>query len=131
MAQIRKRFLENGLGEVYEFSDSFLHKIIDRINKIKQFPLLGKFYTLPFLMNLNEFMKKFGQNIDLESIESFDQANILENILLLLERVCKLNETDFQEFKNIKAPLKQIECSLIGFKDIYQIENLSHVQSMH
>lgn len=72
------------------------------INKIKQFPLLGKFYTLPFLMNLNEFMKKIGQNMDLESIESFDQANILENILLLLERVCELEETEFKDFKNIE-----------------------------
>jgi hypothetical protein len=72
------------------------------IQKIKQFPLLGKFYTLPFLMNLNEFMKIHKENIDLESIESFDQANILENILLLLERVCKLDEKYFEEFKNIE-----------------------------
>ena len=72
------------------------------INKIKQFPLLGKFYSLPFLMNLNEFMKKFKKNIDLDSIESFDQSNILENILLLLERVCELDETEFKEFKNIE-----------------------------
>ncbi|HOZ52015.1 MAG TPA: SulP family inorganic anion transporter [Chitinophagaceae bacterium] len=36
-----------------------------------------------------------------------------------------------KEFKHIKAPLKQIECTLIGFKDVYQIENLSHVQSVH
>jgi hypothetical protein len=72
------------------------------ITKIKQFPLLGKFYTLPFLMNLNEFMKKFSQNIDLESVESFDQANILENILLLLSRVCMLDEIAFEEFSNIE-----------------------------
>ena len=72
------------------------------IHKIKQFPLLGKFYTLPFLMNLNEFMKKYNKNIDLESVESFDQANILENILLLLGRVCDLNKIEFEEFTNIE-----------------------------
>jgi hypothetical protein len=54
------------------------------IQKIKKFPLLGKFYTLPYLMNLNEFMKNYNQNIDLDTIESFEQENILENILLLL-----------------------------------------------
>lgn len=72
------------------------------IIKIKTFPLLGKFYTLPFLMNLNEFMKKFNKNIDLDSIESFDQSNILENILVLLERVCDLGENDFEDFINIE-----------------------------
>ena len=77
-------------------------ELAELINKIKQFPLLGKFYTLPFLMNLNEFMKKFAKNIDLESIESFDQTNILENILLLLGRVCELGEREFKEFKNVE-----------------------------
>jgi hypothetical protein len=72
------------------------------IKKIKIFPLLGKFYTLPFLMNLNEFMKKFNKNIDLETIESFDQSNILENILILLERVCVLDESEFKDFTNIE-----------------------------
>jgi hypothetical protein len=72
------------------------------IRKIKTFPLLGKFYTLPFLMNLNEFMKKFDKHIDLESIESFDQSNILENILVLLERVCDLEEPEFKNFINIE-----------------------------
>ena len=36
-----------------------------------------------------------------------------------------------KEFKNIKAPLKKINLSLIGFKEVYQIENQSHVQSVH
>ena len=63
--------------------------------KIKKYPLLGKFYTLPYLMNLNEFMKNYNLNIDLESIESFDQENIIENILLLLERVVSNNIIDF------------------------------------
>ena len=72
------------------------------IKKIKVFPLLGKFYTLPFLMNLNEFMKQFSKNIDLEQIESFDQSSILENILILLERVCGLGESDFKNFLNVE-----------------------------
>jgi MFS superfamily sulfate permease-like transporter len=36
-----------------------------------------------------------------------------------------------KEFRDIKAPLKQISLSLIGFKEIYKIENQSHVQSVH
>lgn len=79
-----------------------ISQLKELIKKIKQFPLLGKFYTLPFLMNLNEFMKQFNKNIDLESIESFDQENILENILLLVERVCSLSESDFELFKRIE-----------------------------
>jgi hypothetical protein len=70
--------------------------------KIKKYPLLGKFYTLPYLMNLNEFMKEYNQNINLESIESFDQENIIENILLLLERVVNNNTIDFNKFKLIQ-----------------------------
>jgi hypothetical protein len=73
------------------------------IMKIKKYPLLGKFYTLPYLMNLNEFMKNYNQNINLESIESFDQENILENILLLLERVANNNVIDFSSFKSIQV----------------------------
>lgn len=72
------------------------------IIKIKNYPLLGKFYTLPFLMNLNEFLKKHNKNIDLDSIESFDQESILENIIKLLERVCMLEkQEDFNDFINI------------------------------
>jgi len=70
--------------------------------KIKKYPLLGKFYTLPYLMNLNEFMKNYNLNINLESIESFDQENILENILLLLERVVCNNTINFNSFKSIQ-----------------------------
>jgi MFS superfamily sulfate permease-like transporter len=36
-----------------------------------------------------------------------------------------------KEFRDIKAPLKNITCELIGFKDHYQIENESNVQSVH
>lgn len=36
-----------------------------------------------------------------------------------------------KEFRDIKAPLKKITCRLEGFKEIYQIENQIHVQSIH
>lgn len=36
-----------------------------------------------------------------------------------------------KEFRDIKAPLKNIDCRLIGFQEKYQIENHLHVQSVH
>jgi MFS superfamily sulfate permease-like transporter len=36
-----------------------------------------------------------------------------------------------KEFRDIKAPLKGISCSLEGFQEKYQIENKLHVQSVH
>ena len=36
-----------------------------------------------------------------------------------------------KEFRDIKAPLKNIKLELAGFKDVYKIENQSHVQSVH
>lgn len=36
-----------------------------------------------------------------------------------------------KEFRDIKAPLKNIKLQLKGFKDAYQMENYSHVQSVH
>lgn len=36
-----------------------------------------------------------------------------------------------REFRDIKAPLLNITCTLEGFKEKYQIENYSHVQSVH
>lgn len=70
---------------------------------IKTFPLLGKFYTLPFLINLNEFLKTYNKNIDLDAIESFDHDNILENIMKLLEKVTTLDENEFDLFKKIEV----------------------------
>ena len=78
-------------------------ELFEYMNKIKFFPLLGKFYSLTFLMNLNNFMKLYGLNIDLENIESFDQENIMENILILIKNVCKNESVDFELFKNIKC----------------------------
>ena len=36
-----------------------------------------------------------------------------------------------KEFRDIKAPLKNIKCALNGFKEYYKIENQSNVQSVH
>jgi len=36
-----------------------------------------------------------------------------------------------KEFRDIKAPLKNITCKLEGFRDAYQVENVSNVQSVH
>ena len=36
-----------------------------------------------------------------------------------------------KEFRDIKAPLKNIALSLVGFKDAYKIENQTNVQSVH
>lgn len=36
-----------------------------------------------------------------------------------------------KEFRDIKAPLKNITCKLEGFQEKYQIENQLHVQSVH
>lgn len=73
------------------------------IKKILQNPLLGKFYTLPYLMNLNKFMENYGLNIQLENITTFEQENILENILYLLNKIDE--NIDFNEFLKIKCSL--------------------------
>ncbi|MBI3139702.1 MAG: SulP family inorganic anion transporter [Sphingobacteriales bacterium] len=36
-----------------------------------------------------------------------------------------------KEFRDIKAPLKKIRLTLVGFKEAYKIENFSQVQSVH
>ncbi|RYY70918.1 MAG: SulP family inorganic anion transporter [Chitinophagaceae bacterium] len=36
-----------------------------------------------------------------------------------------------KEFKFIKAPLKNIECELLNFKDVYRVSNMDNVQSVH
>ena len=73
------------------------------ILKIKKFPLLGKFYTLPFLMNLNNFCSQYNYSINLDSIETFDQDSVLENILILLERISNIDSIEiFNKFIGLK-----------------------------
>jgi len=84
------------------------------IRKIQKNPLLGKFYTLPYLMNLNKFMEEYGLNINLENITTFEQENILENILSLLNKIDE--NIDFENFKNIKCSTIndcQLDASLV------------------
>ena len=71
------------------------------LSQIKKVPLLGKFYTLPYLINLNEFLKKYNKNIDLDAIECFDQESVFECTLQLLTNVA--SSDIFNEFMNIKA----------------------------
>lgn len=73
------------------------------IKKIENYPLLGKFYTLTFLINLNKFLIKYNLHIEIDKIESFDQENILENIMKLMNIVCDNDIVDFDEFINIKC----------------------------
>jgi len=49
------------------------------------------------------FLKLIIKNIDLDTIESFDHDNILENIMKLLEKVTTLEEKDFDLFKKIEV----------------------------
>ena len=92
------------------------------IEKIKIYPLLGKFYTLPYLMNLNEFIKSYGLNMDIERIESFDQESILENILFLLEKITK-NEKFIRNEDNCFEKLKDIKIKDI-IEDSYDTTKL-------
>lgn len=36
-----------------------------------------------------------------------------------------------KEFRDIKAPLKSIDCTLEGFREVYKIDNTHNVQSIH
>lgn len=36
-----------------------------------------------------------------------------------------------KEFMHIKAPLKNIDCELVGFKKVYKVTNVDNVQSVH
>jgi hypothetical protein len=73
------------------------------IQKIKNFPLIGKFYTLTFLVTLNDFMKKYNLHIDMDDISSFDQDSVFENIMVLLQRVAdNFDEEKYQLFLKIE-----------------------------
>ncbi len=79
-------------------------------------------------------------NIDLaEEVSFLNKAsirqtldNIPENAVITVD-ASKTKYIDFdvleliKEFKDIKAPLKKINCTLLGFSDEYKIANSSHV----
>jgi len=71
------------------------------IIKIKKEPLIGKFYTLQYLINLNHFMERYSLNLNLGNIHSFNHENVIENIIILLEKVTKFTQKDFDIFKKI------------------------------
>lgn len=76
------------------------------IKIIKDFPLVGKFYTLPFLLNLNKYILEYGNvkdALNLDNIESFEHDNILENILYLLTLISDYDDekNNFNEFKSL------------------------------
>lgn len=56
------------------------------VNKIRKFPSIGKFYTLPFLLNFNKYCKSININLNFDDVENFEHDNILENILVLFNK---------------------------------------------
>ena len=78
-----------------------------------------------------------------EEVSFLNKAAIRETLDHLPENstvVIDANNTDYidfdileliKEFRDIKAPLKLINCTLEGFHEKYQIENRLNVQSVH
>jgi len=78
-----------------------------------------------------------------EEVSFLNKASIRETLDRMPENstvVIDASHTDYidfdvleliKEFRDIKAPLKNINCRLDGFKEKYGIENLLHVQSVH
>ena len=78
-----------------------------------------------------------------EEVSFLNKASIRETLDHLPENstvVIDASHTDYidfdvleliKEFRDIKAPLKNITCRLQGFQEKYQIENQLHVQSVH
>ena len=101
------------------------------------------------LKNSYYFHKSTYQNGDLikiqlsEEVSFLNKASIRETLDHIPENsriVIDASNTKYidfdvleliKEFRDIKVPLKNISCTLEGFNDKYQIENLSKVQSVH
>jgi len=78
-----------------------------------------------------------------EEVSFLNKASIRETLDRMPENstvIIDASHTDYidfdvleliKEFRDIKAPLKNISCRLDGFKEKYGIENLIHVQSVH
>lgn len=77
------------------------------ITKIKNEPLIGKFYTLQYLINLNKIMERYKIHIDLGQIHNFDHESVLENILILLDRATQLSPEHFNIF--LKVGNKEVD----------------------
>lgn len=77
-----------------------------------------------------------------EEVSFLNKASIRETLDHLPQNSCVVIDAsaskyiDFdvleliREFIEIKAPLKNIQCATVGFKDVYEIENSENVQSV-
>ena len=78
-----------------------------------------------------------------EEVSFLNKASIRETLDHLPENssvIIDASTTDYidfdvleliKEFRDIKAPIKNITCTLKGFKENYKIENVHNVQSVH
>lgn len=78
-----------------------------------------------------------------EEVSFLNKASIRETLDHLPENsrvIIDASSTDYidfdvleliKEFRDIKAPLKKISCTLEGFRDVYKIDNVHYVQSVH
>ena len=78
-----------------------------------------------------------------EEVSFLNKASIRETLDQLPEYstvIIDASHTDYidfdvleliKEFRDIKAPLKKINCTLVGFQESYKIENQLNVQSVH
>jgi len=96
--------------------NNFIKKILDN-------PLLGKFYALSFLINLNEFMTRYDLNVDIDTIETFEHDSIMEQIIILLKRVCNNVCVDYDDFINI-------QCSVLNDRKINLSKKPANYDSM-
>ena len=88
------------------------NELEELVKKIRKNPLLGKFYTLPFLLNFNKFCNELSIGLNFNEIENFEQDNVLENILILFDNFIKLSKSQedkskvdemFNDFININV----------------------------
>lgn len=78
-----------------------------------------------------------------EEVSFLNKASIRETLDHLPENsqvIIDASSTDYidfdvleliKEFRDIKAPVKKIQCTLEGFRDVYKIDNIHNVQSVH
>ena len=74
----------------------FMHDFIEK-------PLIGKFYTLIYLVNLNYFLVQYGENLNLDQIENFNHSSIISNIVILIERFIQNESIPYDDFINIQC----------------------------
>jgi hypothetical protein len=93
------------------------------ITKISEKPLIGKFYTLIYLINLNNFLMQYNENLNLDEIENFNHSHIMNNILLLFKKIINNPNIPYEEFLNIKCGISEnftVDYSKLLTKDSYK-----------